>query len=157
MADARATEPAAEPSPDVFVSYARENREAAQRLADALAHKQLRVWWDRDLVAGSEFATVIEWQLDSAAVVIGLWSSDSVRSAFVRDECGHALRAGKLLPVRIEEVDLPLGFGQLHTLDLLDWDGDADDEAFQALALEIERRRTRAPLPLAALPPPRVG
>ena len=154
MADARAPDPAAEPAPDVFVSYARENREAAQRLADALAEKRLRVWWDRDLVAGSEFATVIELQLNSAAVVIGLWSNESVRSAFVRDECGHALRAGKLLPVRIEEVDLPLGFGQLHTLDLLDWDGDADEEAFQALLREVERRRTHAPLPLAALAPP---
>jgi hypothetical protein len=156
MADARAPDPVPEQSPDVFVSYARENREAAQHLADALTGRQLRVWWDRDLVAGSEFATVIETQLNGAAVVIGLWSNDSVRSAFVRDECGHALRAGKLLPVRIEEVDLPLGFGQLHTLDLLDWDGDADDEAFQALAREIERRRTNAPLPLplAALPPP---
>ena len=154
MADARASDPAAGSATDVFVSYARENREAAQRLADALAEKRLRVWWDRDLVAGSEFATVIELQLNSAAVVIGLWSNESVRSAFVRDECGHALRAGKLLPVRIEEVDLPLGFGQLHTLDLLDWDGDADEEAFQALLLEVERRRTHAPLPLAALPPP---
>lgn len=149
---------AAEPPPDVFVSYARENRDAAQRLADVLTEKRLRVWWDRDLVAGSEFATVIEAQLDSAAVVLGLWSNESVRSAFVRDECGHALRAGKLLPLRIEEVDLPLGFGQLHTLDLLDWDGDADDEAFQVLLGEIERRRANAPSSLVtALPTPRFG
>ncbi len=149
---------AAEPPTEVFVSYARENRDAAQRLADALIANRLRVWWDRDLVAGSEFATVIETQLNSATVVLGLWSNESVRSAFVRDECGHALRAGKLLPVRIEEVDLPLGFGQLHTLDLLDWDGDADDEAFQALLGEIERRRTRAPIPLVAeLPSARIG
>ena len=144
---------AAEPPLDVFVSYAREDRDAAQRLADALAEHRLRVWWDRELVAGSEFATVIETQLNSAAVVLGLWSTESVRSAFVRDECGHALRAGKLLPVRIEEVGLPLGFGQLHTLDLLDWDGDADDEAFQSLLAEIERRRTRAPIPLVAATP----
>ena len=162
MADARAsdpaTDPAAEPPPDVFVSYAREDRDAAQRLADALTENRLRIWWDRELAAGSEFATVIETQLNSAAVVLGLWSTESVRSAFVRDECGHALRAGKLLPVRIEEVDLPLGFGQLHTLDLLDWDGDADDEGFQALLHEIERRRSRAPIPLGApLPPPRFG
>ena len=110
MADAPA--PAVELPPDVFVSYARENREAAQRLADALTDGRLRVWWDRDLVAGSEFATVIETQLNSSTVVLGLWSADSVRSGFVRDECGHALRAGKLLPVRIEEVDLPLEIGR---------------------------------------------
>ena len=144
---------ATEPPPDVFVSYARENRDAAQRLADALIENRLRVWWDRDLAAGSEFATVIEAQLNSAAVVLGLWSNESVRSAFVRDECGHALRAGKLLPLRIEEVDLPLGFGQLHTLDLLDWDGDADDEAFQVLLGEIERRRAKAPSSLVTAPP----
>src|SRR5689334_3475026 len=113
MADQRPSGPPAQSTTDVFVSYSRENREAAQRLADALIKNRLHVWWDRDLVAGSEFAAVIETQLNSAAVVLGLWSSESVRSAFVRDECGRALRAGKLLPVRIEEVDLPLGFGQL--------------------------------------------
>jgi hypothetical protein len=152
VADARAPEPVAELPPDVFVSYARENRAAAQRLADALIEKRLRVWWDRDLAAGSEFATVIETQLDCAAVVLGLWSNDSVRSNFVRDECAHALRAGKLLPVRIEDVELPLGFGQLHTLDLLDWDGDVDDPAFQALLLEIERQRGRGPASLLTTP-----
>jgi len=126
---------------DVFISYARENRHAAQRLADALAENRLDVWWDRDLVPGSEFSAVIEAQLLGAAVVVGLWSHDSVRSAFVRDECARALRADKLVPARIEDVELPLGFGQLHTLDLLDWNGDADDAAFQSLLLEIERRR----------------
>ncbi|HKX43916.1 MAG TPA: toll/interleukin-1 receptor domain-containing protein, partial [Burkholderiaceae bacterium] len=141
-------EPAA--ATDVFISYARENRGAAQRLADALVENRLRVWWDRDLVPGSEFAAAIEAQLIGAAVVVGLWSQDSVRSAFVRDECAWALRADKLVPVRIEEVDLPLGFGQLHTLDLLDWDGDADDAAFQALLLEIERRRGQRLAAIAA-------
>ena len=138
----------AEPPTDVFVSYARENRDAAQRIADTLTEKGLRVWWDRDLAAGSEFATVIEMQLNSAAVVLGLWSNESVRSNFVRDECGHALRAGKLLPVRIEDVELPLGFGQLHTLDLLEWNGDVDDQAFQALLVEIERQRGHTPVAL---------
>jgi len=124
---------------DVFISYARENRATAEQLADALAAQGLRVWWDRDIAAGSEFSEVIEAQLDGARVVLALWSPDSVRSAFVRDESARALKAGKLLPVRIEEVELPLGFGQIHTLDLIDWDGDADDEAFAALIAEVRR------------------
>ena len=131
--------------PDIFVSYARTNRALAEQLADGLAAGGLQVWWDRNLVAGSEFASVIEARLLSAAVVIVLWSSDSVHSSFVRDESSRALKQGKLLPVRIEDVELPLGFGQLHTLDLLDWDGDAGDESFQALLFEVRQRQQQSP------------
>ena len=142
--------------PDVFVSYAREDRSVAEQLAHALSANGLRVWWDRDLVAGSEFTAVIEAQLLGATVVIVLWSADSVRSSFVRDESSRALKQGKLLPVRIEDIELPLGFGQLHTLDLLDWDGDADHETFQQLLHEVRQRQQQAPgLLLAPLRPSR--
>ena len=133
------------PPPDVFVSYAREDRPLAEQLAQALNASGLRVWWDRDLAAGSEFTAVIEAKLLGAAVVIVLWSADSVRSSFVRDESSRALKTGKLLPVRIEEVELPLGFGQLHTLDLLDWDGDAGDDLFQTLLFEVRQRQQPGP------------
>ena len=139
-------------APDVFVSYARKNRPLAEQLAEGLSASGLQVWWDSELSAGSEFASVIETKLQGAAVVIVLWSADSVRSAFVRDESSRALKHDKLLPVRIEDIELPLGFGQLHTLDLLDWDGDADDDAFQKLLLEVQRRRQRAPLSVLTEP-----
>ena len=132
--------------PDVFVSYARENRPFAEQLAAALQADGLQVWWDSNLAAGAEFTAVIEAKLLGAAVVIVLWSADSVRSSFVRDECSRALKHDKLLPVRIEDVELPLGFGQLHTLDLLDWDGDTDDATFQSLLLEVRRRQQHAPV-----------
>ena len=131
--------------PDVFVSYARTNRPVAERLAQALAASGLKVWWDSDLSAGAEFAVVIEAKLQGAAVVIVLWSADSVHSSFVRDECSRAIRHNKLLPVRIEPVDLPLGFGQLHTLDLLEWDGDPDDAAFQKLVQDVVHCQKRLP------------
>ncbi len=129
------------PPPDVFVSYAREDRPLAEQLAQALGASGLRVWWDRDLAAGSEFTAVIEAKLLGAAVVIVLWSTESARSSFVRDESSRALKTGKLLPVRIEDVELPLGFGQLHTLDLLDWDGDAGDDLFQTLLFEVRQKQ----------------
>ncbi len=138
---------------DVFLSYARENRATAEQLANALISGGLRVWWDRDLYGGDDFVAVIDAQLQAAAVVVVLWSADSAKSAFVRDECMRARDASKLLPVRIEEIKLPLGFGQLHTLDLLDWNGDTDSLAFQDLLLETQRRPGRpsdaAPLPVA--------
>ncbi len=140
-------------APDVFISYARKNRPVAEQLAEGLSASGLQVWWDSDLTAGSEFAAVIETKLLGAAVVIVMWSADSVRSSFVRDESSRALKHDKLLPVRIEDIELPLGFGQLHTLDLLDWDGDAGDEAFDKLLLEVRRRQQRTPLGLRGEPP----
>ena len=148
--NAASSPPAEAPPADVFVSYAHADRPAARQLAEALQAHGLAVWWDRHLAAGSEFAQEIETRLRTARVVLALWSGDSVRSAFVRDECGRALRAGKLVPVRIEAVELPLGFGQSHTLDLIGWDGDQDDEAFGQLLAEVRQRRGAPPSPLPA-------
>lgn len=131
----------------VFISYARENRAEAAQLADALTADALAVWWDRGLLVGADFAAEISARLQSAQVVVVLWSGESVLSAFVRDESSRAFKAGKLMPVRIEDIELPLGFGQLHTLDLLGWDGDRDDEAYQQLLMEVRGRLQIPPTP----------
>ena len=140
---ARPTDTAA--APLVFISYAREDREVAQALAAALADDGHRVWWDRALGGGDDFSLEIERQLTAARVAIVLWSATSVQSGFVRDESSRARDAGKLLPVRIEDVALPLGFGTLHTLDLIGWDGDADDEACLPLRDEVRRQASGTP------------
>lgn len=130
--------------PDLFISYAREDRETAHALAQALQRRGIDVWWDRELTGGGDFAAEIERHLRAAPVAIVLWSAASVRSDFVRDESSRARDLGKLLPVRISPVELPLGFGTLHTLDLLDWDGDADDEACLALLKQVRLRLDKA-------------
>jgi hypothetical protein len=139
----------------VFLSYAREDRASALSLATALTADGHNVWWDRELEGGSDFANEIERQLAQTRVAVVLWSAASVQSGFVRDECSRARDSGKLLPVRIEDVALPLGFGTLHTLDLLNWDGSADDEACIALRDAVKRHLggvTTLPQTLAAPP-----
>jgi tetratricopeptide (TPR) repeat protein len=130
--------------PDLFISYAREDRDTALALARVLQSRGIDVWWDRELTGGGDFAAEIERNLRAAPVAVVLWSAASVRSDFVRDECSRARDMGKLLPVRIAEVELPLGFGTLHTLDLLDWDGDEEDDACQALVAQIRQRLAAA-------------
>ena len=125
--------------PDLFISYAREDRATALALAHALQSRGIDVWWDRELTGGGDFADEIERNLKAAPVAVVLWSAASVRSDFVRDESTRARELGKLLPVRIADVQVPLGFGTLHTLDLLDWDGDATDPACTALVAQIRR------------------
>ena len=65
---------------DVFLSYAREDRERASVLAAALEGQGWSVWWDRKIVAGETFDETIEDQLSTAKSVVVLWSEHSVGS-----------------------------------------------------------------------------
>jgi TIR domain len=100
---------------DVFLSYAREDVAAAQKLAALLEANGLTVWWDRRLVAGDAISTTIERAIDGAKAVIVLWSPHSIASRWVNGEAETAAEAGKLLPVKIAECRLPLNFRTLHT------------------------------------------
>ncbi|MHB1061442.1 MAG: toll/interleukin-1 receptor domain-containing protein [Thiobacillus sp.] len=137
MNDTSTSDPSGSAPPDLFLSYAREDRATAQQLAHALGEEGFSVWWDREIRGGSDFTEEIAAKLQAARRVIVLWSPKAVASSFVRDESARARDAGKLLPVRIEEVDLPLGFGQLQTLDLIDWDGEREAMEFRAVVNEV--------------------
>lgn len=111
----------------VFLSYQSEDREKARRLADALERRGWPVWWDRDIQAGQAFRTVIQRALDGAACGVVLWTSKSIESEWVQEEAQVAKARGILIPVLIESVRQPLGFGQVQAADLTDWDGQPDD------------------------------
>jgi TIR domain len=100
---------------DVFLSYAREDLAAAQKLATLLEANGLTVWWDRRLVAGDAINATIERAIDGAKAVIVLWSPHSIGSRWVNGEAETAAEAGKLLPVKIAECRMPLNFRTLHT------------------------------------------
>lgn len=40
---------------DLFISYARADRDLAERLANELTSRGLLVWWDRQLLGGDDF------------------------------------------------------------------------------------------------------
>ncbi|TPW07928.1 MAG: hypothetical protein FD124_769 [Alphaproteobacteria bacterium] len=111
---------------DVFISYASEDRDRVRPLAEALIGRGLNVWWDRALVAGDDYARVIERELAAAKAVIVVWTQSAADSAFVRDEAGRARDQGRLVPVMLDRgVQIPLGFGAIHAEDLTAWNGDA--------------------------------
>ena len=137
---------------DVFISYAREDREHAQRLAEILAKKGHKVWWDWNLVGGTDFRSAIQSALNASRKVIVIWSSNSVASSFVIDEAGQAHRQGKLVPIRIDNSTVPLGFGNLHVIetDRFDQDVELIDAALrdqtpspEAAVSAVARRRWR--------------
>jgi tetratricopeptide (TPR) repeat protein len=122
---------------DIFISYKREDQATARKLADALESEGWTVWWDPKLRAGERFNDVIETALNEAKCVIVLWSKRSVESLYVKDEATHALKRKKLVPVTIQQVELPFRFEELHTPSLFDWDGSKDFSEFRRLVEDI--------------------
>jgi hypothetical protein len=142
--------------PDVFISYAREDRDRARVLADALEARGWSVWWDRKIVAGQTFDHAIEQQLESAASVVVLWSEHSVASEWVRNEAAVASERDTLVPALIDTVRLPLEFRRRHAADLTRWTGDPADPEFLALCDGIAAK-SKAPGAPIAHPPARPG
>lgn len=134
----------------VFISYASEDRSLIERLAQALGLAGHRVWFDRELQSGA-FRDQITARLNEAEVVIVVWSARSQASRYVIDESERAVTRGILLPVRIDQSELPLGFGGLQTFDLSSWSGRADDDKLAIVLAQI-KRIARSPAPRAERP-----
>jgi serine/threonine-protein kinase len=124
---------------DVFVSYKAEDRARVRPLVDALEADGFSVWWDTQISAGSEWREDIQEQLDAASCVIVVWSKRSIgpEGRFVRDEASRAQRRGTYLPIRIDRVEPPLGFGELHAISLQGWKGGRSDARYQQLVKAV--------------------
>ena len=118
---------------DVFLSYAREDRERARTIAFALETQGWSVWWDRKIVAGESFDRTIEEQLESARAVVVLWSIHSIDSEWVRNEAAAASERKALVPALIDDVKQPLEFRRRHAANLTAWSGDPADPEFLVL------------------------
>jgi len=91
---------------DVFISYTREDGDAASAIARQLSAEGLTVFFDREaLVAGESFSDRITNELKDAAAVIVLLSANSKRSSWVAEELSSALKGRKLVvPVLLDEA-----------------------------------------------------
>jgi hypothetical protein len=118
---------------DVFVSYKREDESRVAGVVESLRQAGLSVAWDLDIPGGANWRQTLLDYLDSARCVIVVWSEASAGPAgeFVHEEASRAKARGVLLPVRIDTVEEPLGFGQIQSMDLVGWAGDADDPRFR--------------------------
>ena len=125
---------------DIFIGYARRDRETVEKLAAAVEAAGYTVWWDRNIVGGAEFSKDIERELDAARAVIIAWSSDAGASPWVKDEAAVARDQGKLVPIALDREIPPMGFRQYQAVDFSRWNGKPDHPAVDGLLRAVEAR-----------------
>jgi tetratricopeptide (TPR) repeat protein len=83
-----------------------------------------------------------------------LWSSESVRSQWVRSEANRARETGRLIQVRFDDARLPMPFDQIQCADLTGWTREPGAPAWRsvvesitALVGDAEARTARVPQP----------
>ncbi len=140
---------------DIFVSYKSEDVQRVARLAQALQRYGLDIWWDRYLPGGENWQAAIQGALENAKCVIVVWTKASVGQTgdFVRDEARDGKRRNILVPVKLDRVAPPLGFGETQTIDLTRWKGSStDDPFFQDLLAAVKAKLEGRPVPAAKGP-----
>jgi adenylate cyclase len=138
---------------DIFLSYARNDREVVERLAAALRERGFEVWWDRRILAGDEFSAIIERELAAAGAVVVAWSDSGSRSNWVKDEASFAAGRGTLVATTLDANPPPMGFRQYHAIDLSTWAERQEDEALAELVNAVASRLNRT-VPETAVAPP---
>ncbi|MFC1888204.1 SUMF1/EgtB/PvdO family nonheme iron enzyme [Thermodesulfobacteriota bacterium] len=121
----------------MFLSYAKEDRERAKSVAEALEECGWSVWWDRKIPPGRTFDEVIDEQMKNAKCVVVLWSQASVKSNWVREEADEGFRRRILVPALINDIELPRGFKRIQAAKLTDWQKGTSHSEFDSLVTSI--------------------
>jgi len=124
----------------VFISYSKQDRKHAKDVATRLIQEGWSVFWDRTIPVGSTWDEVLEKELNSARVIVTLWSKNAVASEWVRSEAAEGANRRILVPAVLEVVTVPIRFRLLQTADISDYKlGEPDTEGMQLLIEAIAR------------------
>lgn len=123
----------------VFLSYDRADAMIAGAIAASLEKAGHEVWWDRRIKGGEEYSEEIEQALTAADAVVVLWSKESVKSSWVRDEAGSGRDRGRLIPLSLAATAPPLGFRQFQSIELGGWQGRGRVPQLKEILAAIDR------------------
>jgi len=138
---------------DVFISYKKEDAARVEPIARALARAGYEVWWDHNIPPGRSYREIIGATLQAAKCVIVVWSKLSAEAQWVLDEADTGKQRKVLLPLMIDDVEIPYGFRQIEAARLIGWNGDDHDpewaNALNAVAHFVGRPPGGPPKPFA--------
>ena len=111
---------------DVFVSYSRSDHAFVERLAEAIRAEGFDLWWDVELPPHLSYGDVITEKITQAKAVIVVWSSEAVKSEWVRAEADMARNQRKLVQIATGSIMPPLPFNQIQFAEMAGWNGEAN-------------------------------
>jgi ribonuclease BN (tRNA processing enzyme) len=133
---------------DVFLSYAREDRQRVKPLASELAARGYDVWWDHHLTAGENWARKIKAQLDVAKCVVVVWTRNSVdegrsyKSEWVENEAHEGHMRGVLVPALLDSGCVAWEHQKVHYASMEGWLGETNarglTELFEGIAQHVQ-------------------
>lgn len=124
---------------DVYVSYAREDRESVRKLSDMLRFEGWDVWMDPSEPSLTDVAG-LDIKLGTAGVILVVWSGYSRGSEHVRSEAATGLYKNKLIQVRIDSASPPRPFDQVEVVDMAGWSGERDDLNWRKVVSAVRAR-----------------
>ena len=122
---------------DIFISYASGDRDRVLPLVNALEKAGWKVFWDRTIPPGKTWRQVIGSEIQSCRSVVVVWTEKSIMSEWVHEEAETGKRRKILIPVLLDNVEPPLGFGHIQAANLVGWNGDSSSPAFSRLIGDI--------------------
>ncbi len=126
---------------DIFISYARNDREIAADLAARLHEEDgWEIFWDRKIEAGAAWSSELQRRLESARCVLVLWSRTSRKSLWVQGEAAAAFERDVYLPVCIDDAGPPRLFREAQALSIEEWVADRGTTGLDQLRQAIESR-----------------
>jgi hypothetical protein len=128
---------------DVYLSYAREDRESVRLLSEMLQFEGWDVWMDPSDPSAATSAA-IDMKLGSAGAILVLWSGYSRHSEYVRSEAATGLYKNKLIQVSLDGLGAPGPFDQVSVLQLRGWAGERDHPEWRRIT-EAVRLYSGAP------------
>ena len=95
------------------------------------------MWRDDELPAHRAYAEVIEERINGAAAVVVLWSSEAIKSHWVRAEADTARGARTLVQATLDGALPPMPFNQIQCADLKGWDGQRTSPGWRKLLASV--------------------
>ncbi len=126
-------------SPDVFVSYARQDRGFVHHLIADLSRRNINVWLDeKEIEPGANWPEAIQQAMDRCHVMLVVLSKAAVESRHVSDEWHYFLDEAKpVVPVLHESCRIPY---QLRRIQYIDFGSRTYDVALQQLITILRSR-----------------
>ncbi|MEX2513040.1 MAG: toll/interleukin-1 receptor domain-containing protein [Cyclobacteriaceae bacterium] len=105
---------------NVFLSYSRDDLQAAKLVQQELESKGIKVWRDQDSIYGGErWPQAIGEGIAGKSLFVLLWSAMASKSHYVEFEWNTALALRKkILPILLDQTELPPSLKAIHGITL---------------------------------------